>query len=94
MFRSLSGKLAAGAVAIFSVIIVIISVFNFIKTKNDVTDIYQGIQAQTLESAYRSIMITMGDEAQEHLRVLARILLILIETMWCSKELFLIQRHH
>ncbi|WP_104731376.1 cache domain-containing protein [Helicobacter rappini] len=72
MFRSLSGKLAAGAVAIFSVIIVIISVFNFIKTKNDVTDIYQGIQAQTLESAYRSIMITMGDEAQEHLRVLAR----------------------
>lgn len=38
MFRSLSGKLTAGAVAIFSVIIVIISVFNFIKTKNDVTD--------------------------------------------------------
>ena len=72
MFRSLSGKLTAGAVAIFSVIIVIISVFNFIETKNDVTDIYQGIQAQTLESAYRSIMITMGDEAQEHLRVLAR----------------------
>ncbi|WP_281651067.1 methyl-accepting chemotaxis protein [Helicobacter bilis] len=72
MFRSLSGKLTAGAVAIFSVIIVIISVFNFIKTKNDVTDIYQGIQAQALESAYRSIMITMGDEAQEHLRVLAR----------------------
>ncbi|MCI7410821.1 cache domain-containing protein, partial [Helicobacter bilis] len=72
MFRSLSGKLTAGAVAIFSVIIVIISVFNFIKTKNDVTGIYQGIQAQTLESAYRSIMITMGDEVQEHLRVLAR----------------------
>ncbi len=72
MFRSLSGKLTIGAVAIFSIIIIIISAFNFNKTKNDVTDIYQGIQAQTLESAYRSIMISMGDEAQEHLRVLAR----------------------
>ena len=72
MFRSLSGKLTAGSVAIFSVIIIVISAFNFNKTKNDVTDIYHGIQAQTLESAYRSIMITMGDEAQEHLRVLAR----------------------
>ncbi|WP_220708545.1 hybrid sensor histidine kinase/response regulator, partial [Helicobacter cinaedi] len=72
MFRSLSGKLTIGAVAIFSIIIIIISAFNFNKTKNDVTEIYQGIQAQTLESAYHSIMITMGDEAQEHLRVLAR----------------------
>ena len=72
MFRSLSGKLTAGSVAIFSVIIIVISAFNFNKTKNDVTDIYHGIQAQTLKSAYRSIMITMGDEAQEHLRVLAR----------------------
>ncbi len=72
MFRSLSGKLTIGAVAIFSIIIIVISAFNFNKTKNDVTEIYQGIQAQTLESAYRNIMITMGDEAQEHLRVLAR----------------------
>ncbi len=72
MFRSLSGKLTIGAVTIFSIIIIIISAFDFNKTKNDVTGIYQGIQAQTLESAYRSIMISMGDEAQEHLRVLAR----------------------
>lgn len=64
MFRSLSGKLTIGAVAIFSIIIIIISAFNFNKTKNDVTEIYQGIQAQALESAYRSIMISMGDEAQ------------------------------
>ena len=87
MFRSLSGKLTIGAVTIFSIIIIIISAFDFNKTKNDVTGIYQGIQAQTLESAYRSIMISMGDEAQQE------ILSILIKAMWCSKELFLIQLH-
>ncbi len=72
MLRSLSGKLTIAAVAIFSVIIIIISAFNFNKTKNEITEVYHGIQKQTLESAYRSIFITMGEEAQEHLRVLAR----------------------
>uniref|UniRef100_UPI001F375C36 cache domain-containing protein n=2 Tax=Helicobacter trogontum TaxID=50960 RepID=UPI001F375C36 len=72
MLRSLSGKLTLGSVGLFSVIIVIISFFNFNQTMNDVTRLYNGIQVQTLESAYRSTMITVGDEAQEHLRVLAR----------------------
>ena len=72
MFRSLGGKLTASAVAIFIVIIVAISYFNFQKTSSKVIELYQGIQKQTLESSYKSIFITMGDEAQEHLRVVAR----------------------
>lgn len=72
MFRSLSGKLTGSSVAIFVVIIVVISFFNFQKNKGDIIDLYQGIQKQTLESAYRSIFITMGDEAQHHLKILAK----------------------
>ena len=72
MLHSLGGKLTASAVCVFAVIIIIISAFNFQKTSSDVKDLYRGIQKQTLESAYKSIAITMGDEAQEHLRVLAR----------------------
>ncbi|WP_104696501.1 cache domain-containing protein, partial [Helicobacter trogontum] len=72
MLRSLSGKLTLGAVGLFSVIIVIISFFNFNKTMNDVAQLYHSIQMQTLESAYRTIYISMVDEGQEHLRVLAR----------------------
>ena len=72
MLRSLSGKLTSGSVAIFAAIIIIVSFFNFKKNTNDVIGLYQGIQKQTLESAYRSIQITMTDEGQEHLRVLAR----------------------
>ena len=72
MFRSLGGKLTISAMGIFIVIIVIISYFNFQKTSNKVTELYQGIQHQTLAASYKSIFITMADEAQEHLRVVAR----------------------
>ena len=72
MLRSLGGKLTASAVAIFAIIIMVISAFNFQNTSGDVQELYRGIQKQTLESAYKSIYITMGEEAQEHLRVLAR----------------------
>ena len=72
MFRSLGGKLTMSAVGVFIVIIVIVSYFNFQKTSNKVVDLYQGIQKQTLEASYKSIFITMADEAQEHLRVVAR----------------------
>ncbi|MBX7490168.1 methyl-accepting chemotaxis protein [Helicobacter turcicus] len=72
MLHSLGGKLTASAVAVFAVIIVVISAFNFQNTSTDMQELYRGIQKQTLESAYKSIFITMGDEAQWHLRVLAR----------------------
>ena len=72
MFRSLGGKLTASVVAISVVIIMAISYFNFQKTSSKVVELYQGIQQQTLAAAYKSIYITMADEAQEHLRIVAR----------------------
>ncbi|MCI5968491.1 methyl-accepting chemotaxis protein [Helicobacter sp.] len=72
MFRSLGGKLTASAVSVFVVIIIVISAFNFQNTSGDVQKLYRGIQKQTLESAYKSIFISVVDEVQEDLRVIAR----------------------
>lgn len=44
MLRSLGGKLTASAVAIFAIIIMVISAFNFQNTSGDVQELYRGIQ--------------------------------------------------
>ena len=72
MSHSLSGKLTGSAVFVFVLVIIVISVFNFQNTSTDVVELYKGIQKQTLESSYKSIDISISDEAQEYLRVIAR----------------------
>ncbi|RDU62231.1 methyl-accepting chemotaxis protein, partial [Helicobacter didelphidarum] len=73
MFRSLSlsSKLISGVMAIFIVIICIVSILNYKKTSQDTIEVFEGIQHLALNASYNTINITMHIEAQQHLEMLA-----------------------
>ena len=74
MLKTVASKILTLAIGIFVVMIGIVSVVNYNRTSSATTDIFNGLQQLMLHSSYTTINITMGIEAEQHLRELSALL--------------------
>ncbi|MGX3045939.1 methyl-accepting chemotaxis protein [Helicobacter sp. T3_23-1056] len=74
MFKTVASKILTLVIGIFVVLIGIVSVVNYVRTSKSTTDIFNGLQQLMLHSSFTTINITMGIEAEQHLRELSALL--------------------
>lgn len=74
MFKTVASKILTLAIGIFVIMIGIVSVVNYQRTSQEITDVYGGLQQLALNSSYTTINITMGVESKQHLSELADLL--------------------